>query len=70
MGLEVGDEVTVLHISSSGLVLQKRDGKVLIVHPYCSCNSGFWWLSILPEEKIPQASDSVKHIFEQALSRK
>jgi hypothetical protein len=70
LNLKIGDEVVVLHSSSRGLVLRRKDGKVFVVYPYCSCNSGFWWINVYDIEEKKSFSDSVKYMIEQALSRK
>jgi hypothetical protein len=70
MSLKVGDDVTLLYVSDNGLVFRKKsDGKMFVAYPYCSCNSGFWWLTIeaVSQEKISQFSDTIQHIVEQAL---
>jgi hypothetical protein len=54
----------IIYADMDGIVVSKN-GKIYIVYPYCSCNSGFWYLEYVSENEINRANERVKDIYKK-----
>jgi hypothetical protein len=57
---------SIIFADFDGVVVRAPNGKLYIISAYCSCNSGGWWISILPADS-PNLSYAEKSVVQKAL---
>jgi len=67
-----GDEVKVIAIEEGEAIAlyREKDNQIFIIIPYCSCNSGWWWLEVFAvasPEKVKKVNKAAEAVYFRAL---
>ena len=57
---------TVLAADDRGLVIKAPDGRIWVAEAYCGCNSGSWWVSVLPADS-PNLTYAARELLREVL---